>query len=108
MSQADRVVPPTAGDVAEAVVAVPGVTGLYGGVFGEIATYLPGGRVNGVVLSDESAEVHIIVDMTRDLHDVAISVRDVVRDLTGAPVIVIIEDVTVGSDQVGATGGAQR
>ncbi|NED70757.1 hypothetical protein G3I15_58540, partial [Streptomyces sp. SID10244] len=39
-------------EVADAVTAVPGVTGLYGGVFGEIATYLPGGRVSGVVVDD--------------------------------------------------------
>ena len=34
--------------VAAAVIAVPGVAFLHGGVFGEIGTYLPGRRVSGV------------------------------------------------------------
>ncbi|MFD4183444.1 hypothetical protein ACFWPB_20405, partial [Rhodococcus sp. NPDC058514] len=36
--------------IADAVLAVPGVAGLHGGMFGEVATYLPGRRVLGVAL----------------------------------------------------------
>ena len=33
--------------VAAAVLAVPGVAGLHGGAFGDVATYLPGARIAG-------------------------------------------------------------
>ena len=94
--------PATAREVADAVLAVPGVTGLYGGVFGEIATYLPGGRINGVVVSDNAVDVHIVVDMTHDLIEVAGEVRALSRRLTGVPATVTVEDITVGTDIVGS------
>ncbi|MFW0792540.1 hypothetical protein AAFP30_01885 [Gordonia sp. CPCC 205515] len=86
---------PTARQIADAVTAVDGVTGLHGGVFEEVATYLPGGRVTGVVLGDEAAEIHIVVDAAHDLRGVAARVRDVVTDLTGLPTMVTIEDITI-------------
>lgn len=89
----------TAQEVADAVTAIDGVTGLYGGAFGEIATYLPGSRVSGVVLDDDTADVHIVVDMTRDLRGVADRVRDVVAELTGLPANVTVEDITVPAPQ---------
>lgn len=95
----------TAAGVVEAVTAVPGVTGLYGGVFGEIATYLPGRRVNGVVLTDDSAEVHIVVDVNHDLREVASAVCQAVRDLTGVPTIVTVEDISVTADSINAADG---
>ncbi|MGL5861474.1 MAG: hypothetical protein ACRCY9_09490, partial [Phycicoccus sp.] len=53
--------PDLADRVAEAVLAVPGVAGLHGGTFGEVATYLPGRRVIGIRLNDVAAEVHVTV-----------------------------------------------
>ncbi|MGC4960290.1 hypothetical protein [Gordonia sp. DT101] len=88
-------------EVADAVTAVPGVTGLYGGVFGEIATYLPGGRVSGVVVDDDSARVHVVVDMDHDLRGVADRVRERVEELTGLPVTVTVEDISVHADRLG-------
>ncbi|MAU84072.1 hypothetical protein VX037_06895 [Gordonia sp. Z-3] len=95
----------TAAGVVDAVTAVPGVTGLYGGVFGEIATYLPGRRVNGVVLTDDSAEVHIVVDATHDLREVASAVRETVHDLTGVPTVVTVEDISVRTEPIDAADG---
>ncbi|AZG48716.1 Asp23/Gls24 family envelope stress response protein [Gordonia insulae] len=88
----------SAGEVADAVTAIPGVTGLYGGVFGEIATYLPGGRVSGVVLSDDSAHIHIVVDLGHDLRAVAAETREVTERLTGTPAVVTVEDISADGD----------
>ena len=52
--------PELAEQVAEAVRTVPGVHDLYGGLLGEVATYLPGRRVVGVRLTDEACAVHIV------------------------------------------------
>lgn len=93
-------------EVADAVTAVPGVTGLYGGVFGEIATYLPGGRVSGVVVGDHSVHVHVVVDMDHDLRGVADGVRERVEELTGLPVTVTVEDISVQIDRIGADSAA--
>lgn len=85
----------TAERLAQAVSAVDGVTGLHGGVFGEIATYLPGGRVSGVTLSADRGHVHIIVDTTHDLREVAAQVKQVASDIAGVPVDVTVEDVSL-------------
>ncbi|MGV9713574.1 hypothetical protein ACWDTI_23265 [Gordonia sp. NPDC003424] len=87
--------PPTARRIADAVTAVDGVTGLHGGMFGEVATYLPGGRVNGVVIGHDGVAIHIVVDMSHNLRDTAARVRDVVGDLTGLPTTVTVEDITI-------------
>ncbi|MGV9825279.1 hypothetical protein [Gordonia sp. NPDC003429] len=79
-----------------AVGAVPGVTGLYAGAFGEIATYLPGGRVGGITLSDNAGEVHIVVDMAHDLRAVAEQAADAASAVAGVPVSVVVEDISVG------------
>ncbi|WLP92643.1 MULTISPECIES: hypothetical protein [Gordonia] len=80
--------------IADAVLAVDGVTDLYGGLFGEIATYLPGGRVTGVQVDDERTEVHVILDLTCDLRAVAAQVAATTRQITGGPVSVTVEDVS--------------
>ena len=82
--------------VAAAAQAVPGVTGLHAGVFGEVATYLPGSRVSGVRMSDDSGEVHIIVDINHDLRAVADDVVTAASQAAGVPVSVVVEDVSVG------------
>ena len=94
----------SAREIADAVLAVDGVTGLHGGVFGEIATYLPGGRVSGVVVGDDSVDVHVVVDMAHDLRSVAEQVRDVATRIAGSPVSVTVEDISVRSG-VGAEAG---
>lgn len=93
---------PTVRQIADAVAEVPGVTGLYGGEFGEIATYLPGGRISGIVLADDSCDIHIVVDVAYDIRDVAGEVRDVAQQLTGLPATVTVEDIAVGPESRGA------
>lgn len=87
--------------VAAAVLAVPGVTGLHGGLFGEVATYLPGGRVSGVALDDESGEVHIIVDLTSDLRAVATAARRAGEEVAGFPLHVTVEDISRATETAG-------
>lgn len=80
--------------VADAVCEIDGVAGLYGGVFGEIATYLPGTRINGVALSDARGEVHIVATAGSDLLAVGARARDIAESITGKPVSVTIDDIT--------------
>lgn len=82
--------------IADAVLAIPGVTDLHSGLFGEIATYLPGRRVSGIALRDDDGEVHIVVDPARDLQEVAQQVRDTAEDLGGVPFAVVVEDIAPG------------
>jgi hypothetical protein len=80
--------------VAAAALAVPGVTGLHAGSWGEVAHYLPGRRVDGVRLRDDETEVHVTVSMGTPLLQAARQVRDVVSGLVDTPVSVVVEDVT--------------
>ena len=89
---------PLADRVADATLSVPGVTGLHAGSFGEVASYLPGRRVNGVRLRDDVAEVHVAVAMGRPLLEVAEAVRAAVAALVTTPVEVVVEDVTAAGE----------
>lgn len=79
--------------VERTVLQVPGVVGLHGGSFGEVATYLPGRRVVGVRLGDAAAEVHVVLSAVADLLATAAAVRHVVEPLVGTPVNVFVEDL---------------
>lgn len=83
--------------IAAAVQAVPGVAGLHGGAFGEIATYLPGSQLAGVRLTGDRVQIHLTALAGYPVHDLADAVRGAVRPLTGQPVDVTIEDITVPS-----------
>jgi hypothetical protein len=74
--------------------AVPGVVGLHAGMFGEVATYLPGRRVSGVRVSPERAEVHLVVDADARVRETAAAVREAVSAaLDGISVDVTVEDI---------------
>lgn len=77
-----------------AVLAVPGVTGLHGGPYGALATYLPGRRVVGIRRRDDHTEVHITVGTALPVRHVADDVRRAVRAVVDLPVRVTVEDVT--------------
>jgi NADPH-dependent curcumin reductase CurA len=79
--------------IANAVLAVPGVAGLHGGMFGEVATYLPGRRVLGVALGDDSCAIHISVRYPAHVIETAERVRAALVPLLDAPVDVTVEDV---------------
>ncbi|GEE00680.1 hypothetical protein nbrc107696_11260 [Gordonia spumicola] len=80
-------------ELADAVLAVPGVVALHSGLFGEVATYLPGRRVPGVAIRDDDGEIHLIVDLAHDLQSVATRVREIAEEATGRPFTVVVEDV---------------
>lgn len=92
-SPANDPAPSPADEIAAAVVAVPGVAALHGGVFGEVGTYLPGRRVAGVRTRDGVTDVHVSLFYGVPVRDTAARVRDVVAALTGTAVDVTVEDV---------------
>ncbi|MGF7235288.1 MAG: hypothetical protein ACQSGP_10075 [Frankia sp.] len=67
---------PDADAVALAALAVPDVTALHGGEYGEVATYLPGRRVIGVRTRPGRAEVHVVVTFGPNVARVADRVRE--------------------------------
>ncbi|MBB2988378.1 Asp23/Gls24 family envelope stress response protein [Terracoccus luteus] len=85
--------------VAEAVRAVPGVADLHGGVFGEVATYLPGRNVAGVRITDERVDVHVSVVYEADVRATAEQVADRVESIVGREVHVTVDDVVHPLDQ---------
>jgi len=79
--------------IVAAVLAVPGVARMHGGMFGEVATYLPGRRVRGVQLHEDSAAVHVVLDWGVDIGFTADLVRSAVQQLVATPVDVTVEDL---------------
>ena len=87
--------------VRDAAVAVDGVAALHGGRVGEIATYLPNTRIEGVkaVTRDgrNGYEVHFVFDVAsgRKVQDVAEDVRTAVLGASDAEFV----DVVAGDAQ---------
>ena len=94
--------PPEPADlVAAAVMAVPGVADLHAGMFGEVATYLPGRRVPGIrIKADGVTEVHVTLFYGVPVRDGAARVRDAAAAVVGGVVDVTVEDVVAASDPV--------
>lgn len=93
---ADRVIDPvgrTAEDIAILVRGVPGVQGLHGGLFGEVATYLAGHRVAGVRVTPGRVEVHVVLEGNVPIRMTAERIHAVVHAATRLPVHVVVEDV---------------
>ena len=89
--------------VAERAGKCRSVARLSGGVFGEVATYLPGRRVRGVRLADGHVEVHVVACWGARVPDVAAEVRAAVGPITaGLPIDVHVDDVDVPGDGEGA------
>jgi hypothetical protein len=91
--------PATAGVMAEAIAAaainVPGVARLAGGKFGQIATYAPGRKVNGVRFTGNAVEVHLVAEWVESLPQLADDVRAALDTLTaGRSVSVFVDDIT--------------
>src|ERR1700712_4829067 len=81
--------------ISAAIATCPSVSGLSGGIAGEIATYLPGRRVSGVRASPGSVEVHVVARYGRTLHEIDAEVRAAVAAaVPGVPhVDVVVADV---------------
>jgi hypothetical protein len=79
--------------IAAAARSVEGVADLHGGVFGEIGTYLPGGRVAGIRIAGGRVEVHVTLYWDYPVRATADAVRSAVEPLAGQPVYVTVEDL---------------
>jgi len=80
-------------ELAELVLAVPGVARLHPGRFGEVATYLPGRRVTGIRSGRDVVEVHLVLAAGHPAQAVAQQVHAVVAARVDLPVQVHVEDV---------------
>jgi hypothetical protein len=80
--------------VAAAVLGCAGVAGLDGGRFGEVASYLPGRKVRGVVVSGGRVTVQIRSRWAVPAPGLAALITTVLAPLTGSrPVDVVIADI---------------
>jgi len=83
--------------MADAARAVPGVADVSSGSPVEVSTQFAGGKVLGVRLRDEFAEVHIVANRA-PLHEVAEKVAQAVGSVLAAagqprPITVVIDDI---------------
>lgn len=68
-------------DAVEAIVrAVPGVADMHAGMFGEVATHLPGRKVVGVRISGSTIDVHITAWADPSVRETAAAVRAALAD----------------------------
>jgi hypothetical protein len=80
--------------VAAAVRACPGVSGLHGGRYGEVTTYLPGRVVRGVVVGGGRVRVQVRVAWGTEAPPLAGAITVALAPLTGnRPVDVAIADI---------------
>jgi hypothetical protein len=81
--------------VAAAVVASPSVARLVGeGIGAQVATYLPGRRVEGVRVTPEDVEVHVATRWDVPIPLAAADVRAAVLPLAGGRLVtIVVEDI---------------
>lgn len=79
--------------VADIVLAVPGVAGLSGGTFGDLATYLPGKRLMGVRQRQGRTEIGIVLEWGADAGQTLQQVRAAVEAAVDGPVDILVADV---------------
>jgi hypothetical protein len=95
--------------VAAAVLGCAGVAGLDGGRFGEVASYLPGRKVTGVVASGGRVRVQIRSRWGIPAPELGALITRVLRPLAGPrPVDVVIADVEDPPGAPDVTGPAPR
>lgn len=94
--------------VADVVRAVPGVADLHPGMFGEVATYLPGRRVVGVRVTDAAVDVHVTVSADAPVRPTAAAVRASVAAILPDHVVdVTVEDVAPNPTNVPSSEGVR-
>ena len=80
--------------VAAAVQACPGVSGLDGGRFGEVASYLPGRRVQGVAVRKDSVTAQVRTRWAVPAADLLSQITAVLTPLIGGRrVEVVVADI---------------
>ncbi|MCE0766082.1 hypothetical protein LWC35_24715 [Pseudonocardia kujensis] len=85
--------------VAERVAAHPAVVRLDGGIFGAVATYLPGHRLVGVRVDEHGGpvEVAVVLSLAAPIPEVVAQLRARVAAVAGGrPVDVTVSDVVTG------------
>ncbi len=90
--------------VAATVTAHPAVARLDGGLFGSVATYLPGRRLVGVRIGQgaEPVELGVVVRLSSRIPDVVADLRrDVSAMCGGAAVDITVADVDIPAIAVG-------
>jgi len=90
--------------VREAVLLLDGVADTHSGTFGEVATYLPGRRVDGVRLRADRSEVHVVLRWGAPVGPTADAIRAVTASMTGTEVDVVIQDIGAPPDGAGVDG----
>ena len=82
--------------VAAAAAGCPAVAALSAGVFGEVATYLPGRKVGGIRVDDTDVEIHVVARHGHPLHHVAAHLGALTRPLIGdRRLTVVIDDLDI-------------
>ena len=87
---------PVSERIAEALLAHPAVAALSAGPFGTVATYLPGRRLNGVVMGegDEPTRVSVVLRFGAPVRVTADELRRIVARISGARrVDVVVTDL---------------
>jgi hypothetical protein len=80
--------------VAAAVRACPGASGLDGGPFSGVASYLPGRKVEGIVVRDGRVRVQVRARWAVPAPELAAQITAMLAPLTGnRPVDVVIADI---------------
>jgi hypothetical protein len=80
--------------VATAVQSCPGVSGLHGGPFGEIGSYLPGRRVAGVQVTKTNLTVQVRSKWDVPVAELSRQLRPALAGLAGAKRIdIIVADI---------------
>ena len=94
--------------IAAAVRGCPGVAGLSAGQFGEVASYLPGRRVNGVRITEDGVETHVVLWYGIPVDEAVVQIRSAVRAVApeAAAVDVVVADLALaGDEEPGEPGG---
>jgi hypothetical protein len=82
--------------IAATVTAHPSVARLHGGLYGDVATFLPNRRLVGVRVGErgEPVEVGVVLYLDRPIPEVVRALREQVADLSGgAAVDIVVVDV---------------
>jgi hypothetical protein len=79
--------------LAAAVLATEGVAALHPGLFAEVATYLPGRRVQGIRVTDHGCEIHVVLDWDAPIWATATAVRRAAARWVEGAVDVTVADI---------------
>lgn len=94
--------------VADMSVSTEGVHSLGTGSFAEVATYGPGDKVLGVIVTEEEVEVHIIAlyPLRSSIPQLANELRErLIPGVESRRVDVVVEDIAPADEEVASDAG---